>query len=242
MMGKIVILLMLASSLLFSSVGNIEGNKILTDTDIASLERGILKAAIKNRDVSTVSHVALSYFVTSESPLYKGDRKALHKRAIDLLSFCVKNGDISGALFITTKYLKANPAYSREIAKYVIEEAKNSDVLRSNPEYQSVVMLYASSVLDNQYKDKKEINEAIEAIMGLPVPSAQSSFFLAFLFKALGSYSLADTYLNEACHQSKPGSRIYNYCLSGSDVEKIDSIESRVVKPDCKADIGERCK
>lgn len=242
MMKRAVIMLMLASSLLFSYVDNPKTGKILTDTDIASLESGMLKVALKHGDVSTISPIALSYFMTADNPVYKGDRKALHKRAVELLTYCVQNDDVSGALFIATKYLKSNPAYSREVSRRVIDEAQKNDTLRSNPEYYSLVMVYASSVLDNEYSDTQEINYTIEAIMGLPYETAQSKFFLAFLFKALGSYNLADTYLNDACHQSKPGSRIYNYCVSGSDVDKVDAVESRVVKPDCKADIGKRCK
>ena len=241
-MMRIFAMLLLCSSLLFSYVDDTKTGKILTDTDIASLESGMLKSALKHKDVSTISPIALSYFMTADNPTYKGDRQALHKRAVDLLMYCVERGDVSGALFIATKYLKSNPAYSREISRRVINEAQKNDALRSNPEYYSLVMVYASSVLDNEYSNEKEINYTIEAIMGLPYETAQSKFFLAFLFKALGSYNLADTYLNDACHQSKPGSRIYNYCISGSDVDKVDAIESRVVKPDCKADIGKRCK
>jgi len=242
MMKRLFFALLLVSSLLYSYTNEINEGKVLTEADIASIENGILKVALKHKDISNISPIAISYFVTAESPLYKGDRKALHKRAIDLLTYCVKSGDVSGAIFVTTKYLKSNPAYSREVAKRVIEEAQTNDMLRTNPEYYSLVMIYASSVLDNEYTDKKEINYAIEAIMGLPYANAHSNFYLAFLFKALGSYNLADTYLNDACHQSKPGSRIYNYCISGSNVDKVDVVEDRVVKPDCKADIGKRCK
>lgn len=235
-------ILMLLISINLSADMDTSNENPLTVVEIQYTEDGILSEALKNKDYAAISTIALSFYATSKNSDFKGDAKKLKKRAIELLLICHKNGHIDTSIFLISAYLKSNPTFSRTVAKEVINLHRNNKQIRYIPSYYNSVMLYVSSVLDNSFEDTKEVNFAIEALESLPNKNAQTNFYMAFLFKAINAYDIADSYLNEACHTSKVGSNIYKYCMNGKDIDKVDLVETKVINPDCKKDIGQRCK
>jgi hypothetical protein len=212
--------------------------------DVVMLEKGILSEALPAKDYKTISTIAFSFLSASRNKEYSGDRDTLYKRSIELLRICHKGGYLTSSLFLVKSFLLKDPRFCRKIGFEAISIHRENGKSRYSEQYNNIVMIYISSVLDNvalEKVNKDEINFSIEALQTLPVETPQTKFFTAFLFKAIGVWGLADTYLNEACHASKEGGKIYNYCLNGEDIIASDLIESKV-KGGCKKDIGERCE
>ncbi len=239
-MKKVIFLCLLSFTLLMGANNN--ADSILSETEVVMIEKGVLGEAIKSKDYDTISTMALSFNATSLSPSYTGNAKKLWKRSIELFELCHKGGYIVSSLYLVQNFLKSNPKYSRRIAIESIKYNQNNEKARYNSSYVNMVMLYVSSVLDHTSSSKDEVNFALEALQSLPEENAQTKFYSAFLFKSLGSDDIANMYLNDACHSSRPGSAIYSYCINGDNIEMEDLLQSKVSNPDCNKDIGQRCK
>ncbi|MBD3840042.1 MAG: hypothetical protein IE878_06635 [Epsilonproteobacteria bacterium] len=236
--------ILLASLILFVvSVQDIcADNVVLTQAEVKKVEMGMLKGAMQRDDVKAIASVALSFLLTSEDKSYDGDREKLHKKAVFLSLYCAKHKDIATTLFVITKYKQVDPKFALLIAKEFKNATKDDMEIKLDARYYNIIMLYASIVLDSYSQNKDEVNEAIETIMALRNKTPEMSFYLAYLFNAIGNTDIADMFLNEACHAARPNSKVYQYCTSGSDIEQEDLLEKKVSNPDCKKDIGKRCK
>jgi hypothetical protein len=241
-MVKVFFLLLCLSTLLLSNQVSQNNIGALSESDVVLIENGMLKSALKDKDIAKISSYALSFFLTANSALYKGDRVLLRKKAMKLFLVCIKENNVTDVLFLMTKYLKTRPTFVRKIGRLAIDQYSYVDLLRYNNEYFSIVMLFASSVLNEKNVSTKELNYTIDAIMSLPKENDKTNFFLAFLFARLNSLNIANNYLNNACHLTKKGSKIYNFCINSKDVVVDDNIENKVIIKDCNADAGRRCK
>ncbi len=234
---KILIGFFIFASILFGA--DIES---FTQQEIVMIEKGILTKALIAKDYDAISSYAYSFYQTALSAKYLGDKKVLQERAIELLEICHYGNYISSSLFLVKVNLKDKPFYSRKIAFGVIKKNKTNEIVRMDPLYSNIVMLYVSSVLDHENQNADEVNFAIEAMQSLPRETVETKFYTAFLFKALANEEMANLYLDDACHAAKPTTTIFEYCFNGSLIEQEDILANKVSNPDCKADIGERCK
>lgn len=232
--------------LIYSSLfGDFNMNKSLdagiSVNDINTIEKTILKEAILAKNYNAISTVAVSFYALSLQPDFKGNRKKLQARSIELLELAHNNNNITSSLYLVTTFFASKPKYIRKIAKEVIQRSFNDDRLAGDKMITTISLLYASSVLDNESTNTKDVNFAIEALNHLQQSSPEINFYLAWLFRALGSTDVADAYLNESCHMAKLNSKIYDYCFSDSVVKKDDT-ESKVINKNCNKDISRRCK
>ena len=233
---------LLIFSIISSTLLVAQDGEILNSQEIVMIEKGILAEALKSKDYDTISSMGYSFYVTALKNPKGKDSKALENRAKELLEICHRGNYITASLFLVKSYLKRDPVYAREIAKESINTNRDNDAMHLNDFYRSLVMLYVSSVLDYKTEDKKEVNFALEALEELRLEDSKTLFYKAFLFNALELYDVADEYLNAACHSSTPGSTIRRFCENSDSIEQIDPLEKRVINPDCKKDIGKRCK
>jgi len=226
-----------------SSVFAEQGTKIYTEAELQNVRMSFLKSAIDNNDYATQTSLAVSFYATSKSNQYKGDRKALRNESLQILSKCASAHYVPASFFLITNFLRTNVTYAQKVARELILYAENDkhDILY-DPNYYSSVMLYVSTILDSGTKDPKTLNFAINALEALPQKNAKTSFYTAFLFKNLGSYSIASSYLNDACHKAKPGGNIYKYCAQSSNVDRVDQLVNKVENSKCVKDISRRCK
>jgi len=239
-MKKIFFSVLLSISMLMGA--ELPENSTLSESEVAMIEKGILSEAIKSKDYETISSMAISFYITSNNPGYTGDAKSLNKRAVNLLVMCHNGGFLPSSSYLVVAFLKAEPLFSSKIAKESILQNANNTKARYTSSYVNMVMLYVSVVIDRKLNDKKEVNFALEAIQNLPSETVETKFYSAFLFSALGMDEIADGYLNDACHMARPGSTIFDYCMNADNVEKEDVFAKQVSNPECKADIGQRCK
>ena len=211
--------------------------------DVKKTENTLLKEAIATKDYEAISAIGIIFFHLSKSLDFKGDKKKLLARSIELLEIAHNHNHIPASLFLVVSFLQSDYKYAQKIAKDVILKSFSNDVIASNNITNSITLLYASSILDHNRKSTDDINFAIEALerLNLTHKVPEVDFYLAWLFKLLGSYEIADSYLNEACHYAKIDSKIYGFCF-GDNVARKDPTEDRVIKKNCKADAGKRCK
>jgi hypothetical protein len=87
---------------------------------------------------------------------------------------------------------------------------------RKNPnqKYESLkksfVTTLVATTLDHYYSDIDRLNYAIEALHSIE-PTPRVNLYFAFLFRAIGSIELANSYLNEACNEARD-KRVLEYC------------------------------
>lgn len=242
MIKKLIISVVLLVVPLFAEYyQNLSEGSSLSVENVGSIENTLLKEAIVAKDYSAISTIAISFYALSKSSDFKGNREKLLNKSVKLLELAHKNNNIVASLFLVSSFLNTDPKYARKIAKETILKSFNNDRLASNNIIVTITLLYASSVLDFNSTDSQEVNFAIEALVHLQLNSPEVSFYLAWLFKALGSADVANAYLSEACNSAKPQSKIYSFCFS-DNVEKEDNTRKKVINKDCKSDISLRCK